>query len=162
MVVTVTETLADSRTRSYIYGIAAVAAALGVGYGLIAESMVPAWLGLISALLAVLGNLTAITHTSSVGRSALYGLAAAVIVLLVGYGLLNDVQADLWSSVALAVFGIAPQGLALKNVTYPEKNDPVEDNVYPEEAPDEEIAASLDEDEFADVALPEESDEPVE
>jgi hypothetical protein len=107
----------SSDLRKYLYGVAAVAVALLVGYGLLTQDQAPLWLGLIGAILWAAGNLTAIQHTTSVGRAAVYGVAVAVVALLVGYNLLAPTQAPLWLALLAGVLGVGTNVLAFTKVT---------------------------------------------
>ena len=115
----------NANARTYVYGVAVVAIALLVGYGLITQDQAPLWLGLIGAVLWAAGNLTAIRNTTSVGRAALYGVGIAVVALLVGYNLLSSTQAPLWIGLLGGVLGLGTNALALSKVTPDVKADEV-------------------------------------
>ena len=114
-----------SDARKYLYGVAAVVIALLVGYGLLTQDQAPLWLGLVGALLWAAGNLTAIIHTTSVGRAALYGVGLAVVALLVGYDILNDAQAPMWVGLLGGVLGVGTNALSFSKVTPDVKGDEV-------------------------------------
>lgn len=109
--------------RKWVYGVAGAIIALLVGYGALSAELAPLWLSLVGALVWVIGNITAIKNTDSVGRAAVYGLAIAVVALLVGYRVLEQEQAQLWTLLAAVVFGVGTQGLAAINVTPDEPAD---------------------------------------
>lgn len=50
-------------------------------------------------------------------RTYIYGLAIAVMPLLVAYGLLSAEQAPLWLALAAALLAVVPPALAARNVT---------------------------------------------
>jgi hypothetical protein len=50
-------------------------------------------------------------------RSALYGVAAATLPILVAYGLLDDEAAPLWLALIGAVLAAIPPVVAFRNVT---------------------------------------------
>lgn len=116
--------------RAWLYGVAAAAIALLSGYGIISSEAAPLWLALVGAALWALGNITAILHTESVGRSALYGFALAVIALLANYRIISDEQITVWGALAAAVFGVGSNVLAFKHV-------------YPTDAADDDLKESL-------------------
>jgi hypothetical protein len=55
-------------------------------------------------------------------RAWLYGIAASVSALALGYDILNPAQAASWLALAAAVLGIAAPGVALANMN-PESSD---------------------------------------
>lgn len=103
--------------RTWIYGVAAAVVAILAGYGLVTDELAPLWLSLIAAVLWALGNITAIMHTDSKGRMALYGVALAILALLVGYRVVSAEQASMWGALAAAVFGVGTNVLARTKVT---------------------------------------------
>lgn len=50
-------------------------------------------------------------------RLTVYRVAAAILPLLVAYGLLSSDQAPLWLALAAAVLSIGPPALAARNIT---------------------------------------------
>lgn len=50
-------------------------------------------------------------------RAYLYRIALTVAVLLVGYGVVSEGEADLWVQVLAAVLAIGPSALAAKNTS---------------------------------------------
>jgi peptidoglycan/LPS O-acetylase OafA/YrhL len=109
--------------RRWLYIIAGAVIALMLGYNVITENVAPLWLALIAAVLWALGNITAIINTDSTGRAAIYGVAVAVVGLLVAYRILTEQQAVLWLTVAAAVLGLGTQILATVNVNDDIKGD---------------------------------------
>jgi len=55
-------------------------------------------------------------------RAWLYGIAASISALALGYDILEPDQAASWLAVAAAVLGIAAPGVALANMT-PDESD---------------------------------------
>lgn len=50
-------------------------------------------------------------------RTYVYGIAVAVLPILVAYGLLSADQAPLWLALVAALLAVGPNVLALRNIT---------------------------------------------
>lgn len=116
--------LPDS-TRLYLYGIAAAAVAALVVLGVVTDDAAPLWLALVGAILWAAGNITAIMHTTSVGRAALYGVGLAVLAVLAKYGIVDQTQIPVWGALLAAVFGVGTNALAAAKFTPAVKGDEV-------------------------------------
>jgi hypothetical protein len=114
-----------AKARAYIYGVAAALVAALVVLGYVTEDVAPLWLALVGAVLWAAGNLTAIAHTTSVGRAALYGVGLAVLALLARYQIVDQTQVPVWGALLAAVFGVGTNVLALAKVTPDVKADEV-------------------------------------
>ena len=115
----------SAEARRYLYGIAAAVVAALLGLGIITAEQAPLWLAAAAAVLTAAGNLVAIANTTSVGRSALYGVALSAVALLVVYNILPGEQAPLWLGVLAALLGIGTNSLAATKVIPGEKADEV-------------------------------------
>jgi hypothetical protein len=105
--------------RTYIYNVATAVTPLVVASGLISSEQAPLWLAVVAAVLAALPPVLSLFNTTKDtpgARKALYGVAAVVLPLLVGYGMVSPDQSQMWLAVAGAVFAAAPSAVARENV----------------------------------------------
>lgn len=118
----------NASTRTYLYGVANALLPLLVGLGLVSTAQAPLIVTIVGAVLSGTPSFLAFRNATQPARAWLYGVATAVIPLLVLLGSLSSSQAPLIVGLLGALLTATPSTVAIQHVTpdeLPVKDDPI-------------------------------------